>query len=62
MASLIRDDMAVAEYVIVYKWEDKIQRMELQALSAQNVVDMFRNIYGTEIKILQVHKVMEDWQ
>lgn len=62
MASLIRDDMAVAEYVIVYKWEDKIQRMELQALSAQNVVDMFRNIYGTEIKILQVHKIMEDWQ
>lgn len=51
----------VAEYVIIYKWEDKIQKMPLQALSAQNAVDMFRNVYGTEIRVVEVHKVMEDW-
>lgn len=52
----------VNEYVIIYKWEDKVQRMPLQALSAQNAVDMFRNVFGTEIKLLEVHKVMEDWK
>lgn len=34
----------------------------LQALSAQNAVDMLRRLYNHEIKVRAVKKQCEDWE
>lgn len=36
--------------------------VELQALSAQNAVDMVRKLYDYELKIRSVRQYCEDWK
>jgi hypothetical protein len=36
--------------------------LELQALSAQNMADLTRKLYGENITILAVYKLCDDWK
>ena len=55
----------VEEYEVLYCYEgisEGNETITLQALSSQNVVDMVRNMYGKSVIIIEVKKVMNDWQ
>jgi len=59
------DRNMVEEYEVLYCYEgisDGPEIITLQALSSQNVVDMVRKVYGKSITIMEVKKVMRDWQ
>ena len=36
--------------------------IELQALSAQNMADAIRNLYGEKVQILEICEIREDWK
>lgn len=36
--------------------------IELQALSAQNMADIIRNLYGENVQINEICEIKEDWK
>lgn len=38
------------------------QEIELQALSAQNMADILRAMYGNDICIYAIYKIARDWE
>lgn len=56
---------SVNEYKALFEAPDYgagVLELELQALSAQNMADMTRKLYGENIRILSIYKLCDDWK
>lgn len=56
---------SVNEYKALFQAADYGEgtlELELQALSAQNMADLTRKLYGENITILAIYKLCDDWK